>query len=122
MSNKTIEWRGLSVKVEEIRDPASEPWDGDESLDDPSAEGYDLAVEVTVTVDGHEFRAQDSISGCWIHPDRDGYEYIDSQIKELTEEALESLGEEVARVASGEDVRKAEARRLVAMVVSGLPA
>lgn len=121
METKTIAWRGLNVEVKETRDPATEPWDGEEPLD-PGAEGYDLAVEVTVTVDDHEFKAQDSIGGNWICPDRDGYEYLDSQMKEITDEALESLGKEIARVASGEDVRKAEARKLVAMVISGLPA
>ncbi len=119
MANQ-ITWRGLTVEVKETRDPASEPWDGDESLDDPEAEGYDLSVEVTVNVDGHQFRAYDSICGNWIHPDREGYDYLDSQMKEITEEALENLGREIARVASGEDVRKEEARRIVAMVVSGL--
>jgi hypothetical protein len=122
MANQTITWRGLTVEVKETRDPAMEPWDGDGSLDDPKAEGYDLLVEVSVNVDGHEFKAHDSICGNWIHPDREGYEYLDSQIKEITDQALDSLGKEIERVASGEDVRKAEARKLVAMVVSGLPA
>lgn len=119
--NKMITWRGLSVKVEEIRDPSSEPWDGEEPLG-PGAEGYDLALEVELDVDGQIFKAQDSICGNWIYPNQEGYAYLDSEIESLTEEALSSLEKEVARVASGEDVRKAEARKLVAMVVSGLPA
>ncbi len=120
METKTIEWRGLNVEVRETCDPASEPWDGEEPLD-PGDEGWDLAVEVSVTVDGHEFKAGDSIGGCWIHPDAEGRAYVDSQLREITDEALRSLGKEIERVASGEDVRKAEARKLVAMVVSGLP-
>jgi hypothetical protein len=120
MADNTITWRGLTVEVKETRDPAMDPWDGDESLNDPKAEGYDLSVEVTVNVDEHEFKEGASVCGNWIHPDREGYEYLDSQIKELTEEALNNLGKEIARVASGEDVRKAETRKLVAMVVSGL--
>jgi hypothetical protein len=121
METKTIEWRGLNVEVIETCDPASEPWDGEGPLD-PDDEGWDLAVEVSVTVDGHEFRAGDSIGGCWIHPDAEGRAYINSQLKEITDEALKSLGKEIARVASGEDVERAIARKLVATVMSGLPA
>jgi hypothetical protein len=120
MADNTITWRGLTVEVKETRDSTMDPWDGDESLNDPKAEGYDLSVEVTVNVDEHEFKEGASVCGNWIYPDREGYEYLDSQIKELTEEALDNLGKEIARVASGEDVRKAETRKLVAMVVSGL--
>lgn len=119
MANQTINWRGLTVEVKETRDPAMEPWDGEVPLD-PGAEGYDLAVEVSVNVNGHEFKAHDSVCGNWIYPDRDGYDYLDSQVKELTEEALENLGREIARIASGEDVRKEEDRQTVAAVVAGL--
>ncbi len=122
MANRTMTWRGLSVEVRETRDPASEPWDGDDSLFDPKAEGWDLAVEVSVNVDGHEFKAGDSICGNWIHPDHEGFAFLDAEIENLTNQALDNLGAEIERVASGEDVEKAIARKLVAMVVSGLPA
>ncbi len=121
MANRTTTWRGLNVEVKETRDPAMEPWDGDDSLFDPQAEGYDLAVEASVTIDGHEFKAGTSVCGNWIHPDREGLAYLDSRIAELKDEALDNLGAEIARVASGEDLKKEEARKLVAMVVSGLP-
>jgi hypothetical protein len=116
---KTVKWRGLDVEVKETREAASEPWDGDESLDDPDAEGYDLEVEVELKVDGHAFKGFTQVAGNWIHPDRAGYDYLDSQIKDLTEEALDGLGREVARVASGEDVLREKARQGIAALVVG---
>ncbi len=117
---KTTIWRGMSVLVKETRDPAMEPWDGEEPLPDGS-EGYDLAVSVSVLIEGHTFSASASVCGNWICPDREGYDYLDYQIKELTEEALDSLSKEISRVASGEDVKKAHDKQMIAMVITGLP-
>jgi len=117
---KTILWRGLSVAVVETREPAVEPWDGEEPLPDGS-EGYDLSVEVSVNVEGHVFSASASVCGSWILPDREGYEYIDSQVKDLTEESLLGLAGEIDRVAGGEDVKRAQAKQMIARVISGLP-
>ncbi len=121
MENRTVVWRGLNVSVTEVREPASEPWDGEEPLD-PGSEGWDLAVEVGLDVDGHVFSARDSICGNWIMPNREGLKYLDSQVEEILAEALSSLDTEIKRVASGEEVRRAEKRKMVAMVVAGLPA
>jgi len=108
-----VEWNGLKVQVKEYCDPTDVPWDGDHPLE-PGSEGYDQAVEVSVEFDGQRFEASDHLCGSWISPDREGFDYLESVMKDLIGNALHNLGLEIRRVASGEDVRKAKSRAFTA--------
>lgn len=111
-----VKWRGQDVTVLEFCLQSDEPWDGDFPLD-PGSEGYDLFVEVNVTLGGHTFSAGAQVAGNWITPGKEGNDYLDSQTKDLVDEALSNLADEVSRVASGKDVRREEERRNVAVVL-----
>ncbi len=113
----TIRWRGQDVTVKEYCDPTDVPWDGDAELE-AGSEGYDLTVEVELTLAGTSFKAGASVGGHWILPNQEGFKYLDEQTKELLDEALSNLSDEISRVASGAEVKKAEHRRSVAYVLN----
>lgn len=113
----TVRWRGQDVTVKEYCEPTEFPWDGDSELE-AGSEGYDITVEVEVSLGCTTFKAGTSVGGHWIVPGQEGYKYLDDQTKELLVEALSNLAAEVSTIASGSEVKRAEHRRSVAYVLA----
>lgn len=112
----TVRWRGQDVQVKEFCEQTDIPWDGDHELD-PGSEGYDITVEVEVTLGNTTFKAGASVGGHWIVPNQEGFKYLDEQTKEIFDEALSNLSDEISSIAAGRDVKREEHRRSVAYVL-----
>ncbi len=106
-------WYGELVNVQIWIDETEYPWDGDEPLE-PGSEGYDILVRVSF---GH-FRGQSSLGSVWIYPNKEGRDYLEAEIKDVTGEALSDLETEVRRIASGEDVDAARSSQALALAVT----
>lgn len=106
--------RGISYLAAVWIDPTDLPWDGDFPLPEGS-EGWDVSVEVTAEIDGERFSERDSLGSIWIEPNRDGFDYLDECIQDVTDTAVYALHEEILRVSTGVDVEKAKSRQNVAV-------
>lgn len=115
---ETIEHKGMTVTVKTWCDPTDLPWDGDFELDE-NAEGWDLYVEASTTLDGFTFIGRDSLGSIWIDPGPDGTRYLREETSNVTHEALVALDQELTQVVQGRDVKSAgksvrAARKLLA--------
>jgi hypothetical protein len=108
------QWRGLTVTVSQWIDWADEPWDGDEPLE-PGSEGYDLLVSVAVIVNGERFEARDSLGSVWVGPGGDKA-YVDSELENVTGEALTQLQAQLESLAAGKGVKRAQQTQLRAAI------
>ena len=112
-------WKGYTVTVRVWCEPTDIPWE--DAVDTTccgetppnGAEGWDLAVEVELTIGGETFRGLDSLGSVWGER---------SYVKETLEtqvipEALASLETEIKRVSRGDEVKLAEARQGVATLL-----
>ncbi len=111
----------LKVTVRQWIDPTDLPWHGDEELP-KNAEGYDAYVEAEIVVDGQRFESRSSLGSIWIEPNREGREYVRTCVKEITDEAIHDLQEEIAKIANGAALKDAKVRTGVAKsIVTRLP-
>jgi hypothetical protein len=107
---------GLVVTLDRWIDPTDLEWDGDEPLPENS-EGWDLMVRATLTFGYQVFTGLAACGGFWATPDSDGRNYLEMSMKELEEEALQALWEEIEAIKDGREVIAANARRRTAKTV-----
>lgn len=95
---------GINVQIEVWTEPSSEPYDGDEPAD--GAEGWDILVEATIGFNGGNVVGRDSLGSNWFVPDFEGKRWFDEQIEAVERGAIEAAFDELANVASGNDVQR----------------
>lgn len=112
-SEEEIIDHGIRCTVLEFVEPTDVPWDGEFPLE-PGSEGWDVTYEVTAHLGSHEFKSGASVGGHWVCPDQEGFRYLDEQKKEVRDEALANVLDEIRRVGKGEYLIKEAVRTSVA--------